>query len=100
MEGARAGGAGEALRAAAFLGVQGEGSRQWVLCWSRRAQWLYAGTQRDALPPACHAQEYERLSKMAAEKSVAAAKREVFEWKVNVLSSFLRKSKEDQKTEL
>lgn len=40
----------------------------------------------------CHIlrlQEVERLAKMAADKSVAPAKREAFEWKANILGGFL-----------
>jgi hypothetical protein len=44
-------------------------------------------------------QESKRLKKMAEDKAVAATKRETFEWRLNVLSSFTRKAGEQQQTE-
>lgn len=37
--------------------------------------------------------EYARLAKMAADKGVVAAKREAFEWKANIISSFMSADK-------
>jgi hypothetical protein len=47
-------------------------------------------------------QESKRLKKMAEDKAVAATKRETFEWRLNVLTSFTRKGGKaaDKKTEL
>lgn len=45
--------------------------------------------------PAAHHQESKRLKKMAEDKSVAATKRDTFEWRLNVLSSFTRKNVKD-----
>jgi hypothetical protein len=39
-------------------------------------------------------QEFQRLSKVAADKGVSPVKRETFEWKVNVLRSFMPATKE------
>lgn len=47
--------------------------------------------------------EFKRLTKMATDKSILPAKREAFEWKVNVLSSFLPAAMQgdsDKKSEL
>lgn len=49
-----------------------------------------------------HVQESKRLKKMAEDKAVAATKRETFQWRLNVLSSFTRRADKDaaKKSEL
>jgi hypothetical protein len=46
-------------------------------------------------PPAL--QETKRLSKMSEDKAVAAAKRDTFQWRLNVLASFNGPAAADKK---
>jgi hypothetical protein len=45
-------------------------------------------------------QETKRLSKMSDDKAVAAAKRETFQWRLNVLASFSAPAAAADKKEL
>lgn len=70
-------------------------------CGCARRQHHHASTYSTPHPKT--QQESKRLKKMAEDKAVAATKRETFEWRLNVLSSFTRKAGEQQqkkKTEL
>lgn len=63
-------------------------------CWALGLRPVLTGTLCVLMPM----QESKRLKKMAEDKAVAATKRETFQWRLNVLSSFTRKA--DKKTEL
>jgi hypothetical protein len=84
-------------------GPQRFGGRRQQQNWRSAAQ--RNATQRNTRqrndPSHPNTQELQRLRKMAGDRAVAAAKREAFEWKVNVLSGFDRpKDGGDKKAEL